>query len=110
MREFSLAAASLGDSLGIAFADVAGVLLQVSTFSIPCMRLGQQPSSGSVCGTLSCILLSQRLKYRTFTNHVQLICNSIVNIAVSVSDLSFQFNAGVLCAGLLVQGQQDIRC
>lgn len=38
MREFSLAAASLGDSLGIAFADVAGVLLQVSTLSIPCMR------------------------------------------------------------------------
>ncbi|KAA6416471.1 MAG: golgi integral membrane protein [Trebouxia sp. A1-2] len=28
MREFSLAAASLGDSLGIAFADVAGVLIQ----------------------------------------------------------------------------------
>lgn len=29
-REFSLAAASLGDSLGIAFADVFGILIQVS--------------------------------------------------------------------------------
>ena len=28
-REFSLAAASLGDSLGIAFADIAGILIQV---------------------------------------------------------------------------------
>lgn len=27
-REFSLAAASLGDSLGIAFADIAGILIQ----------------------------------------------------------------------------------
>ena len=34
MREFSLAAASLGDSLGIAFADVAGVLIQVSAYSL----------------------------------------------------------------------------
>ena len=34
MREFSLAAASLGDSLGIAFADVAGVLVQVSAYSL----------------------------------------------------------------------------
>ncbi len=32
MREFSLAAASLGDSLGIVFADVAGVLIQVSAY------------------------------------------------------------------------------
>ena len=30
LREFSLAAASLGDSLGIAFADIAGILIQVS--------------------------------------------------------------------------------
>lgn len=29
VREFSLAAASLGDSLGIAFADIAGILIQV---------------------------------------------------------------------------------
>ena len=29
LREFSLAAASLGDSLGIVFADVAGILIQV---------------------------------------------------------------------------------
>lgn len=29
LREFSLAAASLGDSLGIAFADIAGILIQV---------------------------------------------------------------------------------
>ena len=29
-KEFSLAAASLGDSLGIAFADVAGILIQVA--------------------------------------------------------------------------------
>jgi len=36
MREFSLAAASLGDSLGIAFADVAGVLIQVSALSCSC--------------------------------------------------------------------------
>ena len=28
-REFSLGAASLGDSLGIAFADIAGILIQV---------------------------------------------------------------------------------
>lgn len=28
-REFSLAAASLGDSLGIVFADIAGILIQV---------------------------------------------------------------------------------
>lgn len=28
-REFSLGAASLGDSLGIAFADVVGILIQV---------------------------------------------------------------------------------
>ena len=32
-KEFSLSAASLGDSLGIAFADVFGILLQVSFFS-----------------------------------------------------------------------------
>lgn len=29
LREFSLAAASLGDSLGIAFADIAGIVIQV---------------------------------------------------------------------------------
>lgn len=29
-REFSLSAASLGDSLGIAFADVTGIFIQVS--------------------------------------------------------------------------------
>ena len=33
LREFSLAAASLGDSLGIAFADIAGILIQVSNLS-----------------------------------------------------------------------------
>ena len=36
LREFSLAAASLGDSLGIACADIAGILIQVARS--PCHR------------------------------------------------------------------------
>ena len=35
LREFSLAAASLGDSLGIAFADIAGILIQVILLASP---------------------------------------------------------------------------
>jgi hypothetical protein len=38
-REFSLAAASLGDSLGIAMADATGILIQVSkTIRVVLMR------------------------------------------------------------------------
>lgn len=36
LKEFSLAAASLGDSLGIACADIAGILIQVARS--PCRR------------------------------------------------------------------------
>ncbi len=54
MREFSLAAASLGDSLGIAFADVAGVLIQVSACSLAAVVNKQQfilasRSEGGLC-------------------------------------------------------------
>ena len=58
-REFSLAAASLGDSLGIAFADIAGILIQVHYTQMA----GHQPAVCRLSGQCSmhclCTLLTE---------------------------------------------------
>ncbi len=93
MREFSLAAASLGDSLGIAFADVAGVLIQVSAYSLASCDeqsathfgfwIGRRLVKGLhcqciVCSSLRCIMLRLATEWNAAFErqsvHAQLLC------------------------------------
>ena len=47
-REFSLGAASLADSLGIALADAAGILIQVCIICIWSYSIRQNPSHADI--------------------------------------------------------------
>lgn len=67
-QEFSLAAASLGDSLGIAFADIAGILIQVhcpkvhgvSLLYLATLQQGKQSRQRKLC---ICNILDLHLSY-----------------------------------------------
>ena len=100
-KEFSLAAASLGDSLGIAFADVVGILIQVF-FDVPkcvtqssCMQ-GQKSGSDSKIEVslllliVACILT--HIRFSTMYNSLSTSCPvTILLYAASLNALHETF-------------------
>ena len=95
MREFSLAAASLGDSLGIAFADVAGVLIQVSAYSLTAVMNSntlwcldwKEACEGfalPVCFGLKSVLHYLKAGYAAYEPQIVTICTSMASVCCKV--------------------------